>query len=274
MRSFVATFLLCFLCLPCNQTIADDFGYSLFRPYREIPILKVNVIKSFPHSTSAFTQGLVFHDGFLYESTGRYGRSQLRKINPETGAVLQRVKLSGSVFGEGLAVSGDNLVVLSWKQGRVFFFDTDTMELGREIKVAFPECWGLALMPDGRLIMGGGGARLDIVSPDDFSLISSIEVREADVPVSRINELEFVGKVLLANVWRLFYVAVIEPSSGVVLAWIDFFPVAGLISVGHDGEEVLNGIAWDPDGKRLFITGKNWPEIFVVEVDGLEALAS
>ncbi len=216
-----------------------------------------------PHDRGAFTQGLVFQDGIFYEGTGLYGRSSLRKVTPETGAVIQQQNLPPTFFGEGITIWGDEIIQLTWKSRRGFVYDKNTFKLKREFN--YPtEGWGIT--HDGtRLIMSDGTANLYFWNPETLEEIGRVEVRDGDTPIVRLNELEYIDGAVYANVWQTNRIARIDPDSGRVTAWID---LSGLLSPEDLAQpvDVLNGIAFDAESNRLFVTGKLWPKIFEIEL--------
>lgn len=222
------------------------------------------IIARIPHDPAAFTQGFLFHDGVFYESTGLYGRSSLRRLDPDTGEVLQRRDLPVNLFGEGLALVGERLIQLTWKAGRALVWDRDSFELLNEFHYA-TEGWGLTF--DGeRLIMTDGSANLYFRDPDSFRLLGTRQVTENGRPVARLNELEYIHGEIWANIWMTDDIVRIDPDSGEVLARLDF---SDLLSPAdrHGNEDVLNGIAYDTEGERLFITGKRYGYIYHIELD-------
>jgi glutamine cyclotransferase len=219
------------------------------------------VVNRFPHDTNAYTQGLLFHNGKLYEGTGLIGESSLREVDLSTGKVLRRIDLTGEHFGEGIAIVGDSVFQLTWQSGLALVYDLDTFTVIDTLHYS-GEGWGLAW--DGQaLIMSDGSATLQFRDPRDFRVIRTLEVRDKNVPLRELNELEFVNGHILANVYRTDYVVRIDPASGNVLAWID---LKGLLRPDEKtgNTDVLNGIAWDPVAQRLFVTGKRWPFLFEI----------
>lgn len=225
--------------------------------------LRVRVVSSRPHDTSAYTQGLVWHDGALYESTGIYGESSLRRVDPATGEVRRRVDLPDAWFGEGLARVGDRLIQLTWQEGVAFVYRLSDFEKVGEHRYT-GEGWGLC--HDGtRLVMSDGSDLLQLRDPETFAKVGEIRVRMNGVPVDRLNELECVDGTVYANVYQTEDLVRIDPATGEVTAVID---ASGLLSAAdyQAGAEVLNGIAWIPETKRFLITGKRWPLMFEVEL--------
>lgn len=231
------------------------------------PTYTYSIVNSFPHDPGAYTQGLVYQDGVLYESTGLWRRSSLRKVALETGAVLLFSALPRSFFGEGIALFGQEIVQLTWKSRVGFVYDRDSFRLLRTF--TYPtEGWGIT--HDGqRLIMSDGTATLYFWDPETFEEIGRIEVFDDHGPVPRLNELEYVQGKVYANVFQTDLIAIIDPQSGAVTGWID---LQGLLDPADRSEpaNVLNGIAYDDESDRLFVTGKLWPELFEIELVPLD----
>ena len=222
--------------------------------------LRVEVLASYPHDRTAFTQGLLWHQGSLYESTGLYALSTLRRVDPTSGEVLERVDLDDSLFGEGLVRVGDRLIQLTWQEGLALVYETAGLVPIDQLPYS-GHGWGLAF--DGRrLIMTDGSSRLTFRDPETFREQGSVEVIFDGAPLREINEMESVDGELYANVLNQDRIYRIDPDSGQVGAVID---ASGLLSVMEKrGAGVLNGIAYDPSSKTFWITGKNWPRIFQV----------
>jgi glutaminyl-peptide cyclotransferase len=226
--------------------------------------LGYRVVSEYPHDRRAFTQGLSYVDGVLYEGTGLYGESTLRRVDLETGEVLQAVGLSEEYFGEGIAVLGDRIYQLTWKNGVCVVFDRETFEF-QKVFTYQTEGWGLTT--DGeRLIMSDGTNRLFIRDPETFEELDTVDVYDGVRAIWNLNELEVVDGEIWANVWQTDRIARIDPETGQVTGWID---LTGLISERERKRhpvDVLNGIAHDPKTDRLFVTGKLWPKLFEIEV--------
>lgn len=220
-------------------------------------------MRVYPHDRSAYTQGLVYIDGYLYEGTGMNGQSSLRKVNIETGEVLQRHDLGSEYFGEGIALLEGKLFQLTWKNEVGFVYDRSTFALERMFR--YPgEGWGLT--HDGkRLIMSDGSATIRFIDPHKLEEIARIDVRDGDTPVRNLNELEWVRGEVWANVWTTNRIVCFSPKTGQVTAWIH---LNGLLSDGDRMQQVdvLNGIAYDPKNDRIFVTGKWWPKLFEIRV--------
>jgi glutamine cyclotransferase len=227
------------------------------------PATGYEVIARFPHDTSAYTQGLLYHDGVLYESTGRYGLSELRRVEVETGRVLQRVRLAPERFGEGLALLDGRLFQLTWESGVGYVYDVETLALLDSFHYS-GEGWGLTT--DGKsLIMSDGSDTLRFLDPHTFQTVRTLAVHDDGSPLEDINELEYVGGVIYANVYRTDWIVRIDPESGRVLGWTN---MRGLLPERErtPNTDVLNGIAYDSVGDRLFVTGKLWPTLFHVRL--------
>ncbi len=221
------------------------------------------VVAAWPHDPKAFTQGLVFRDGNFLESTGLNGQSTLREEEVKTGRVLKQIAVPAQYFAEGLAVVGDRAYQLTWRSGKGFVYDVDTFRLERDFGYE-GEGWGLAT--DGRvLILSDGTSRIRFLDPATFQVQRTIEVTQAGKPVDQLNELEWINGEIFANVWQTNEILRIDPATGRVRGAIDF---SGLLAPQDRGPEtdVLNGIAYDPAGDRLFVTGKRWPKIFEVRL--------
>lgn len=227
------------------------------------PVYGYQIVHTFPHDPAAFTEGLVFESGFLYEGTGLYGQSTLRKTQLETGKVLQLHDLPADVFGEGITIFGDRLIQLTWKSQLGYVYDKQAFRLVREF--GYPtEGWGIT--HDGKnLIMSDGTATLYFLNPDTFERTRQIEVHNDLGPVTRLNELEYIQGEIYANVWQTDRIARIAPDTGQVLGWID---LNGLLSAQDriTPVDVLNGIAYDAEHDRLFVTGKLWPKLFEIKL--------
>ncbi|EFL50430.1 glutamine cyclotransferase [Solidesulfovibrio fructosivorans JJ]] len=230
------------------------------------PSFPVQVVAAIPHDPDAFTQGLLFHGGALYESTGLYGQSSLRRLDPATGRVLSSRALAKPYFGEGLALAGDHLYQLTWREGRVFVSRLSDLAPVRELPLA-TEGWGACTLGHD-LVVSDGSDKLFFYAPETMALRRTVSVTDAGEPVVRLNELESIGGMVWANVWGDTRIAVIDPASGRVLAWVDCAALAaGVTKTSPD--DVLNGIACDPATGRIWVTGKHWPKIFEIKVPGL-----
>jgi glutamine cyclotransferase len=226
------------------------------------PVSSYQVVRVYPHDPKAFTQGLVFHEGSLYEGTGLKGESTLRRVRLDNGEVLQVKKIEEQYFGEGIAIVGDSLVQLTWQAGLGFVYDLRTFDRTRTFTYT-GEGWGLTY--DGnRLIMSDGTATLRFLDPATLKEAGRIQVKDGGRPVDQLNELEFVKGEVLANVWSSERIARIAPDTGLVTGWID---LRGILDPRDAaGVDVMNGIAYDPQKDRLFVTGKRWPKLFEIRI--------
>lgn len=230
-----------------------------------IPVYGFVVKNTYPHDPQAFTQGLFFRDGQLFETTGITGRSMLRKLDLKTGRVLQKTDLPPEVFGEGSTAFGDHILGLTWRSKTGYVFDAKTFAL----KGRFPyegEGWGLA--SDARsLYMSDGSAQIRVLDPKTLKEVRRVQVTAEGKPLESLNELEMVDGELYANVWGTDIIARIDPQSGKVVGWID---LSNLLPPEKRGtasvDAVLNGIAYDGKGRKLYVTGKFWPKLFEIEL--------
>jgi glutamine cyclotransferase len=229
----------------------------------QVRFLVPEVIETYPHDPEAFTQGLLLYEGLLYESTGLYGRSSLRQVDPETGEVLQQVDLDDAFFGEGLALVDDRLIQITWREETAFVYDLTTFErLGRLSYGG--EGWGLCF--DGELlVMSNGSDTLTFRDPETMDVRHEVRVTMRGEPLPYLNELECVGDYVYANVFTTTYIVQIDKGNGQVVAVIDasnLLPQEELQSLLPEG--VLNGIAYNPEDDTFLLTGKLWPHVFKV----------
>jgi glutaminyl-peptide cyclotransferase len=232
------------------------------QPAANLPTFTYRVVHVYPHDPNAFTQGLQFVDGVLYEGTGLNGRSSIRKVALETGKVLQQRAVSAEHFGEGITVWKNDLIELTWQTHVAFVYDKNTFEPKK--RFSYPgEGWGLT--HDGtNLIMSDGTDELRVLDPVTFAEKRRIKVTAAGQPLRNLNELEVVKAEILANVWQTDYIARIAPDTGKVTGYVD---LRGLLTAGERANsDVLNGIAYDAAHDRLFITGKLWPKLFEIQI--------
>ncbi len=221
------------------------------------------VVNTYPHDAGAYSQGLVVHDGKLIEGTGRTGRSSLRRVELESGRVLEKHDLHPSIFGEGVTVFDGKIYQLTWKAGGCFVYDPETFqEVGRFRYQG--EGWGLT--HDGtNLIMSDGSSALQFRDPKTFKLLRRVWVKSSGRPVAQLNELEYINGEVWANVWKQDYIIRINPETGDVIGWInlaDLYPRR----LRAERDFVLNGIAYDAENGRIFVTGKSWPKLYEIEV--------
>lgn len=233
--------------------------------------LSYRVVQTYPHGTEAFTEGLAICDGDLVESDGLYGQSRIEIRSLHTGKVLAKRKLPPDKFGEGVTCADGRLLQLTWRAGLAYTYDHTLSPL--ESYSYSGEGWGLTF--DGRrLIESNGSDTLRFFRPSDFAPLSALKVHDGHGPVTQLNELEWANGRIYANVWHQNRIAVIDPASGTVIAWIDCSALSARLARGADWgpENVLNGIAYDPDSGHFFVTGKNWPTLFEIALQPAPAL--
>ena len=233
---------------------------------QQYPILYTyEIIESYNHDEMAFTQGLEFIDGFLFESTGLYGESTLRKVDLKTGKVLEIIDLQDQYFGEGITIMNDRIIQLTWISNKGFVYEKDSFELISEF--TYPtEGWGIT-NDNSQLIMSDGTSTLFFLDPNTFHTIKQVQVIDKE-PVSNLNELEYIQGKIWANIWNQDKIAIINPETGNVEGWIDLTGINNEDS--QDQNKVLNGIAYDSEKDRLFITGKKWAKLFQIEVKKID----
>ena len=219
------------------------------------------VINVYPHDSNAFTQGLAIDEGVMYEGTGLTGESSLRRVDLETGDVLQIYELPSNLFGEGITVFDDKIIQLTWQSQIGFVYDKNSFDLLQNFSYS-TQGWGITT--DGtRLIMSDGTANLYFLDPETFEKIGQVEVHDTE-PVTNLNELEYINGEVYANIWQTDTIAIINPDTGQVTGWID---LTGIYTPGTgDSNNVLNGIAYDSENSSLFVTGKRWSQLFEIKL--------
>jgi glutaminyl-peptide cyclotransferase len=227
-----------------------------------VPTIRPQVVAIHPHDETAFTQGLVVHDGELVESTGLYGGSTIRALDPRTGRVRTRAFLSPDVFGEGVTIFNDAIYVLSWRERTCFVYGLDFIARGQ--RVYDGEGWGLT-HDDANLIMSDGTSVLRFVDPKTFKTVRTLAVTESGKPVLNLNELELIHGRIWANVWLTDRIVQIDPASGEVVAVVDLSSLDSRADK-NDRDAVTNGIAFDEANDRIYVTGKRWPRLFEIRV--------
>jgi glutamine cyclotransferase len=246
-----------------DATPSADFAKVSAPSSESIPVYSFEVINSWPHDPKAFTQGLIFHDGYLLESTGRYGESTLRRVELESGKVKKKTRVDEVYFAEGLTLFGDRLYQLTWTAKKGFIYGLKDFNKIGEFSYA-GEGWGLT--NDGTdLILSDGTSTLRFLDPATFNVVRTIKVVAGEKPVKELNELEYVKGEIWSNIWHSDRIARIDPANGNVVGWID---LSGLLPAESRSEEeaVLNGIAYDAKNDRIFVTGKLWPKIFEIRL--------
>ncbi|HPT19355.1 MAG TPA: glutaminyl-peptide cyclotransferase [Methanothrix sp.] len=229
-----------------------------------IPFLEYEIINVYPHSGRAFTQGLVYENGTLYEGTGRYGQSSLSRVSLQTGRVLQQVSLERDLFGEGVAIWGDRIIQLTWKSGLALVYGRDNFTRIGSFTYA-TEGWGLTA-DNNSLIMSDGSDTLHILDPESYAERGHINVTAFGRPLLLLNELEYIKGKIYANIWKSDRIAVISPQSGEVQGIIDLRGILETQNISANQADVLNGIAYDAENDTIFITGKLWPRLFEIKV--------
>ncbi len=231
-----------------------------------IPIYGYRIIHSYPHDSAAFTQGLVYDAEGFYEGTGGYGHSALRRVDLETGQILKQTRLPSTLFGEGVAAWKDRLIQLTWRSGIGLVYGKENLSCMGDFSYQ-TEGWGITT--DGqRLIMSDGTDTLRFLDPQTFEMLEQIKVQVGGEPVEGLNELEYVRGDIYANLWPTDLIAIISPETGNVKGLVDMrglLQESGGLKIGQQAD-VLNGIAYDPDGDRLFVTGKLWPRLFEIKL--------
>ncbi|MCA9859843.1 MAG: glutaminyl-peptide cyclotransferase [Thermomicrobiales bacterium] len=230
------------------------------------PVRSYEVVAEHPHDASAFTQGLIFSDGRLYEGTGLYGSSELRLVDLESGNVLESHALDQQYFGEGITILGDRIYQITWRSGVAFVYDLASFE---QVGMFSYQTDGWGLTTDGvSLIMSDGSDQLFFRDPDTFEVIRQLSVHDGNEPIVYLNELEYIDGVIWANVWQTSYVARIDPETGRVIDWLDLSALTQRAAELDGGIDVLNGIAWNPETETVLVTGKRWPVLFEIRLAG------
>lgn len=278
MRFYLIFFTL-LLSLSCNDEPArsdmnltvNTINTNSAKSSSNVPVYTYDIVKTYPHDAKAFTQGLIFHDGFLYEGTGgKRARgddfySSLRKVEVETGKVLQKYDLADSFFGEGITILNDKIYQVTWQEQTGFIYDLNDFKLLKEFRYS-GEGWGLT--NDGtNLIMSDGTHIIRFINPETFETVRTIVVNdEKGKPVMEINELEYIKGEIWANIWQESWIIRIDPASGKLLGRIDLTKLADGEMKKDRAADVLNGIAYDAQNDRIFVTGKKWRQLFEIKV--------
>lgn len=234
----------------------------------EAPIrCKYHVLKTYPHDSKAYTQGLTYQDGFMYEGTGQYGESSIRKVDMNSGKIHSVLSIDNQYFGEGITIFGDKIYQITWRSRKGFVYDLKSFSLESSFEYG-SEGWGITTMGD-YLVMSDGTNKLYHIAPSTFNILREVEVYDNVGPINQLNELEYVGGLIWANVWLTDRIVAIDPKSGAVKYDLD---LSGLLSAAERGklddkDDVLNGIAWNPVSKTFYLTGKRWPKLFEIKVE-------
>lgn len=251
-------FLSVFALAACGGSAGSEVAGNTIARYT------VEIVNTYPHDRGAFTQGLLIDEGVLFESTGKVGQSTIRHVDLETGTVTKQISLPGRYFGEGIAEINDKLYALTWTSGDGFIFDKETLR--RTGSFTFNgEGWGMT--SDGQqLIMSNGTDEIRFVNPDGFETKRTIKVKRGGVAVERLNELEWIEGEIWANIWQSDEIVQIDPGSGRVTGVIDASSLSPSGPRDPLNDNVLNGIAWNPDTEQIYLTGKRWPNLFEVRL--------
>jgi len=227
------------------------------------PVYTVEIINVYPHDREAFTQGLFYHEDYLYESTGLYGKSSLRKADLKTGKIIKKIALPAEYFAEGITLHNNNIYQLTWTNQLMFLYDGEYLKKIRSLKYS-GEGWGIT--SDGQnLFMSDGSAKITRRDPNTLDIINVLHVFDEKKAIHGINEMEYIDGEIWANIFMEEVIARISLSTGKILGWIDLTPLYSLVD-RYDGIDVLNGIAYDKKNGRIFVTGKYWPYIFEIKI--------
>jgi glutaminyl-peptide cyclotransferase len=236
---------------------------SVFLQTTKAPIAKIIIVSSYPHDPQSFTEGLMYYNGYIYESTGLKGKSVLKKMELTSGKVIKEVKLAEEYFGEGMVILHDKVYQLTWQNETCFIYNLSNL---RKINKFYysGEGWGLAT--DGKILfMSDGSSQIVCRDPISFKIIRKLAVHDGKRPIDKLNELEFIGDEIWANVFMQDVIVRISPQTGEVLGWIDLSPLLRLVSTSSK-VDVVNGIAYDSERSRIFVTGKFWPRLFEIKI--------
>lgn len=225
-----------------------------------------DVVKVYPHDPKAYTQGLIYQNGYMYEGTGQYGESSIRKIDMKNGNILSVLSIDSQLFGEGITIYQDKIYQITWRSRKGFIYDLKTFTLESTFQYN-SEGWGITTAGD-HLIMSDGSNKLYHIAPSTFNIIKEVEVYDHNGEVTQLNELEYIDGLVWANVWLTDRIVVIDPETGVVKGELN---MPNLLSVADkaqtdDKDDVLNGIAWNPEKQTFYVTGKRWPKMFEIKV--------
>ncbi len=228
------------------------------------------IVRTYPHDKKAYTQGLLYHDGYMYEGTGQYGESSIRKTDMNTGKIVSVLNIDNQLFGEGITIYKDKIYQITWRSRKGFVYDLKTFSPESSFRYN-SEGWGITTAGD-RLIMSDGSHKLYHIAPSTFNIIKETEVYDQQGEVTQLNELEYIDGWVWANIWLTDRIVAIDPETGVVKAELD---MSHLLSSAErrsldDKDDVLNGIAWNPEKKTFYLTGKRWPKLFEIKITGAD----
>lgn len=262
MKKLVAIVTLAVL-FACNNGTKDPQPET--PPVNTPKIMSYSVIATYPHDTSSYTQGLIVYKGQLYEGTGNYGKSRLRRVEIKTGKALQDISLPAEYFGEGITILHDTLYQLTWKEKKVFVYTLKDFKKIREYTVDF-EGWGITNDGSNLIISAGGSNEILYYKPEGFTLLKRQSITEAGLPADNLNELEYIDGFIYANQYQTPYILKISPTSGEVVAKTDITDLYTRSKAKYSETEVPNGIAYDADTRKIYITGKWWPELYELQL--------
>lgn len=249
----------------CNGDDNDSDGAANVNNVKEPANIGYSVVNVYPHDTASFTQGLEWHDGYLYEGTGLEGRSELKKVSLKDGKAVQKLSIDRSLFGEGITILGNKIFQLTWQNNKVLVYDLQTWKKTGEFAWPF-QGWGIT--DNGKeLIISTGTNNIYFVDPATFKILRSISVNSNYGPMGDINELEYVNGKIYANVWNNDYIIVINPETGIVESKLNLDGLLDKHSKRFDNTDVLNGIAYDSVKNSFYLTGKRWPSVFEIKLN-------
>jgi glutamine cyclotransferase len=246
----------------CNDNTNDPADETTNTTTSNVAALSYSVVATYPHDTSSFTQGLEFYKGQLLEGTGMEGQSKLLEVDLRTGKANRKITLDPKLFGEGITVLNDTLYQLTWQNKKVLVYSASDFKLIKEIPIN-TEGWGIT--NNGKeLIVSDGSSNLYFYEPSTFRLLRSQGVTADGTPVANLNELEYINGFIYANQWQAPYILKIDPNSGQVIGRIDLTQLATRARAANPNEQYLNGIAYNPETKKVYVTGKYWPELYEI----------
>ncbi len=261
MKYFFAPFAFIFL-LSCNSNENNNNGNT--PPPNAPASMTYSIVNAYPHDTSSYTQGLIIYKGEMYEGTGNYGHSRLMKVDIKTGQILKAISLDSKYFGEGITILNDTVYQLTWKEKKVFVYTLPDFKKIKEYNVDF-EGWGITNDGKNLIVSSGGGSDLLYFDPSTFKLLKTQTVTEAGSPSFNINELEYINGYIYANQYLYPYIFKIDPATGEIVAKADLTKMWNRVKAVDPEADVPNGIAYDSTTKKIYITGKLWPELYEVQ---------
>lgn len=257
------TFIILISSFACTDNKSEIKQETKVETSQPTPIQKkeyrIKIIRTWQHDKEAFTQGLIYYKGFLYESTGLNGKSSLRKLDPKSGKILKKINIADKYFSEGITIYDNKIFMLTWLNRSCFVYDLETFKLLNEFSY-YGEGWGLTTQND-KLLMSDGKNVIRVINPSNFTLDKVINVLDENSPVQFLNELELVDNILYANIWQSDKIAMIDVNTGNVISYLEMGALRDMLPT-VEGIDVLNGITYNYDTKTFYATGKNWPLFF------------